>query len=417
MADIHRVDEELSACIDSVLSSDEITFVLGAGGSISSGAPPTRTVDSYIQKSVETRRFEGEELGHAFAQITRDERIRSVSRLFDGSAPHLGYHCLVALARHRLVRIVTFNWDENIELAARKQHVECASFDHMSSTEEVTQAFDRNARLIVFHPHGTITTDILHGAWLTSAMPDLTVDLLADKFFSQTTVILGTSVSDIDLRRAYPFFSRTDRLPPIWALLRDEVRPEVRGDLSRLLMYRASARNIITDPHIDFDRVMIETLAVAKSVDLQDKSAATDWGRTVLPRSELLRHKWDSRLILIAGEARLGKTTLAHLLIQWNSLVAATTAAVLRTESLHDVEKFVRSKALDPARPVILVFDVSSQDPDYELLASSLERLRDFVCSRAEARVVVCLGAAALGRLVDPPDSQGWRVITGNRSA
>ena len=369
--------------------SKSVAFLIGAGASITSGAPSTILVDEAITASVAGHRYPGEEVGHVLAKLTSTQRVGSVRHVFSHVRPHIGYLSLAALARSRRVLVASLNWDLALEMAAASLGVNCESYDLASPLNVISEAArKKSAGLLVWHLHGSIETDIAHGLWNTVALSDAVVDVLAEDFFSHLTIMVGTSFTDVDVRRAFNRIAAVQSQQPLWTLMKNRPRPEIQSDLDDLLMRRSSTRNVVTDPLLDFDRILLELIAADRDTaivpnDLRGSMpvAFPEWDKLVLPRWQLLRGHLLREFLLIPGDPRLGKTTLAGVLVQMHRVLNSGQSSVTRLEGGQRLRGLLKNlgRPGDRGEHVILwCDDVLIGLPDNDAI-STLQQLRRVV--------------------------------------
>lgn len=180
-------------------SNAPLVFILGAGCSISSGAPSTpeafRHLDSGLQRHEQRER--------SFAPDQSVAEKRAVLRpAFEGFAPGIGYLLLASLARSRRVYIVNFNWDLGVEMAAQHLGVNCKSFEPGNRFKwgEI-QLSTRQPGLCVLHVHGRLDGNPLCRITETSQFPEDMAAVL-EKLWKFHKVCLG-----VDLGYELDFFS------------------------------------------------------------------------------------------------------------------------------------------------------------------------------------------------------------------
>lgn len=147
-----------------------LTFVLGAGASLSSGAPSTPQVHERFA-AITDGRFDGR-IRERFHELRRPE-IRDLLRpLFAEVVPDVGYRILVSLARERRINVVSLNWDDAVEKACASVGVDFASFDPLVEPDHATKAAELPADrgVLIVHAHGTVGEDPRYG--VRDTLPD-----------------------------------------------------------------------------------------------------------------------------------------------------------------------------------------------------------------------------------------------------
>src|SRR6476646_6075583 len=104
-----------------------VTFLLGAGASLSSGAPSTPQVIAELTEKF-PEEFPSSEISEGMDAISDPQVETAIRPLFEKIEPHVGYLSLAALARKTRVLIVNLNWDPAVEIAALERiGVKCKS--------------------------------------------------------------------------------------------------------------------------------------------------------------------------------------------------------------------------------------------------------------------------------------------------
>lgn len=307
--------------VGSIIRGQEpVTFFIGAGASISSGAPTTQTVcDALI--AANPGRFPDEvTLRTGIHHLTEPEKRAALSPLFDDLMPYLGYRSMAALARTRPVYVINLNWDNCIERAASSVGVEITSTTLEDSADDIRKAFGIDKGIACLHIHGRFDQQIRFGIFEMLSIEQEKKELIKD-LFAHPTVFIGTSFAlegdvhellDELIEQSNPHHN------PRWLFTRREISDQNP--------YRAlfGEYNVVSNPCVDFDALLVNLLAEVSDHHFQE---TIDQFRNIrLPhpdqfvptRPELLRNVIDGRVIALIGEPYLGKTTaavhLAHFL-------------------------------------------------------------------------------------------------------
>ena len=108
--------------------ADRLTVFLGAGASISSGAPVTAEVEELFDGMI--GRFGGYDgILSNLHRVADDDKATALARRFMDLTPFVGYRCLAVLGRSRRVLVVNMNWDPLLLAACDRLGVPCVSFD------------------------------------------------------------------------------------------------------------------------------------------------------------------------------------------------------------------------------------------------------------------------------------------------
>jgi hypothetical protein len=325
-------------------TDDTVTFLLGAGASMSSGAPSTpRVTDALTEQFPEE--FPNSEISDGMDAIS-DPQVRTAIRpLFDDIEPHVGYLSLAALAQSTRVLVVNLNWDPSLEIAALKRiGVSCKSIvldeknDLAAGLEEIEHCLgDRNIRVVNLHLHGRLDGgDIRLAPKRTATFETETIKMLWNSFFTHPTVVVGASLKgerDVTgmltaaAQRVEP--KAEPKNSPFWIFSRQSEQTDSPDDpvAAELLSRNECELNFQGDPFVDFDRIMVEILAERTGRPIRDVLTKTSvaersGSQLVFPAPKLLREYLlrNGRILALVGERKIGKTLTARLLAHWESL-------------------------------------------------------------------------------------------------
>src|ERR1700730_4421974 len=131
--------EMLPEFCNSVLghSHEPITLLLGAGASLSSGAPSTDSVADAIWHANPARFKSREDVYDDLVEITAVDKRHAIEPLFERTVPYAGYHLLAALARTRPITIVNLHWAACVLRACRKLGVRCQPHDIADPVDDI----------------------------------------------------------------------------------------------------------------------------------------------------------------------------------------------------------------------------------------------------------------------------------------
>lgn len=299
-------------------SRDPITFLIGAGCSITSGCPSVPQVDDAI-KAATNGRLQGNHR-NLFHEIPSKERLEILQPLFRPAKPYVGYYSLAALARERAVIVLSLNWDLMPEQSCAALGIPCTSFDLFNPPAgfDIVRAVQRPG-LICIHLHGSTETDPRFAKLHTLKFEERERHLL-EAAMSQATVVVGTTlVADADMTHLLlELAGKRPHTTPIWQFNRGKGGPTSpgyvgEGALTSFNSPLQSAPGFVlgAGDDMDFDAFMVKILSHARGKHFGDDPAAIDefiWPtRTFL--SECLPPK---QLLVMTGEPQLGKSTTAN---------------------------------------------------------------------------------------------------------
>lgn len=304
--------------------SQVITFVIGAGASLSTGTPTTRQVVDALR---EYGYFKDEEsLRSAIHELAGPVKRAAIARLFPNPlVPHLGYRALAALAYRVRLLVLNLNWDNAVQRACDAVGVACVSVDIADLTAVEAALRDPDTRVVCVHLHGMLpgSGELRFGTLETLQFEDPGVnELLLKEFFTHPTVIVGTRLhGDTDmLKLLQRIESRSaHNSPPVWLLTCEQDVSESRP-LRRMMTARGSEQNIIFDEALDFDRALVwinaelSGFTFEKFRVMHPRAGLPSYMELVFPRPDILRPALDARTAVLLGEPCLGKSTIAHFL-------------------------------------------------------------------------------------------------------
>ena len=136
---------------------EPICVIVGAGASLSSGAPFTWQVLEKLDQAFGGRLAgaDAAERRRAVDRFNESEKRAALEPLFSDVVPYTAYRCLAAMGRQRRVYAINLNWDLAIEDACERQGVPLESV----SLEEGEGALRRalavtGPGVTVIHVHG-----------------------------------------------------------------------------------------------------------------------------------------------------------------------------------------------------------------------------------------------------------------------
>jgi hypothetical protein len=312
-------------------SSKPVSFVLGAGCSLSSGAPATATVHSAFEDATRGRRGSAEvrDLLHLIPEAEKQDILRP---LFANAIPYIGYLSLAALGRRRRVHVLNLNWDTLLEQACDQLSVPHVSFDFndRSLWNEVERLSPESGILIV-HPHGILGHECRYETLATLRFDDDQKNYISTHFLAHTTVVVGASVTnDTDLHELLLAQPRPVSGRPAasqWYFGRPDATAQ-QESIRRVLLPGA-ALTYRAEPDVDFDQLLVTVLERERGASWDRlRQSRTSAGLLALdqvawPAPALLRPLLPHSIVGLLGQARLGKTVVGHLLAYLRSLWSA----------------------------------------------------------------------------------------------
>jgi hypothetical protein len=312
-------------------SSRPVSFVLGAGCSLSSGTPPTAVVHAAFEDATRGRRGSAEvrDLLHLIPEAEKQDILRP---LFANATPYIGYLSLAALGRRRRMHILNLNWDTLLEQACDQLAVPYVSFDFndRSLWREVDRLPPESGILIV-HPHGILGDECRYETLATLRFDDDQKNYISAHFLAYTTVIVGASVTnDTDLHELLLAQPRPMSGRPAasqWYFGRPDATDQQES--VRRVLLPGAALTYHTEPDVDFDQLIVTVLEQERGASWERlRQSRTSAGLPILdqvawPDPALLRPLFPHPIVGLLGQARLGKTVIGHLLAYLRSLWSA----------------------------------------------------------------------------------------------
>lgn len=332
---------------------EPLTFLLGAGASLSSGAPKTADILATCRRMRPGVFPSDEAVYEKFSTaLTPIEREQIIAPLFRRTDPYVGYRCLVSMARSRPVFVVNLNWDSYASCAGERIGVPVSSFD-LQDVEEgrryIDEARERGNGVVCAHVHGYLKHGEDHvgsgeSRGIRFSQPD-TLSFgaeelrLLQEMLAPFTIVAGTSLigprDAQELLRALlpPAGGEETTVRPLWVFERGPLSYAPGFDsmialgLSNALLARHSIHNFISNPDIDFDTMLVALRAHEAELPWPE-SVKTETGlpplNTLLPPNpEKIKSLLDQKRSLIVGVPKIGTSTVAYRLAWWHCLVGA----------------------------------------------------------------------------------------------
>jgi hypothetical protein len=306
-----------------------VSFLLGAGASLTSGAPSTSKVLSALADAT-SGRLKADAVRDLVHRIGERDKQNVLRGLFEDISPYVGYMSLAALGKHRRVVVVNLNWDPLISMACERLGVPHQALDLADKAQwRGVNRLPEDKGIVVIHAHGMLGTRSGIATLETLSFTLQEEQFLGRLAWANPTVIVGASlVHDTDLEAMFRRLgTKSDSGVARWLFARqDGNRPvlppasEAAGQLFRWPL------NCVASDDVDFDLLLVTILAEQVGFTYEDLRAMRptanlpEMGQLILPKSDLTRDHLNSRIIVLSGEPKLGKTTLAYLLGWWRTL-------------------------------------------------------------------------------------------------
>lgn len=310
-------------------SERPVTFLIGAGASISSGAPTTGDVFRAFEQATRGRIPPGE-LKAFLHTISERDKQDVLAPLFQDVSPYIGYRCMAALGRHRRVNVLNLNWDTALEQACRELGVRHLAFDLNDARARKAIGDLDGPGLAIAHIHGKIGQECRFEALRTLRFSDGETRFLRKHFLGHTMIVAGASVvHDTDLQ-ALLLDARArggaddGHMPAQWYFGRPDDSSAL--DAMRRAQLPAGILNYFLGKDVDFDELMVQVLSSVLKTDwnavrrYRPSLGLPEFESLVWPRPSLLRPLLGSDTIALLGHARLGKSVAAHLLAYLQAL-------------------------------------------------------------------------------------------------
>lgn len=238
-------------------SDRPVCFLLGAGASLSSGAPATSTVVEAFAEATNLR-FEGMDFMTAVSLLEEREKQEILAPLFEGITPAGGYHAIASIAAYVPVVVLNLNWDDALAQAAAAKGVLIASFDITASSTSWPDPASREHGVVDIHLHGILGEQCRFGTLETLTFEAEAAEYLVTHGLDQTMVCLGASLnSENDLPavfRSHVAKRQHSSPPPHWYFVRG--KDVVDGqDRLRQNLFQAPLMTSAKGEDIDFDLV------------------------------------------------------------------------------------------------------------------------------------------------------------------
>ena len=422
---------------------EPLTFLLGAGASLSSGAPGTADILAACRDMRPEVFPDDDAVYDKFSTaLTAGERTRIIEPLFRDSAAYVGYRCLVAMARSRPVYVVNLNWDSCLRCAGeRVEDVPVDSFD-LEDVEEGMQALDaackRGYGVVCAHVHGYLDyakdhPDAKRVKGIRFSVPD-TLSFggeelqLLERMLAPFTIVAGTSlIGPHDAHEVVKALhppaaggqAEDEAVKPLWVFERG---PHARAPgfgsriavgLSNALLGRESIYNFVSNPDVDFDTMMVVLRASEAELPwpdgIQTETRLPSLGELLPPNPEKVESLLDEERSLLVGVPKVGTSALAYRLAWWRCLTDAADAPGARRirgfQGPSQALAYLKDEAeADDCVGAIVIDDLyderdpgGSQTELVQSLGEALARtegLRVIATARPDTAAAACRGAS-----------------------
>jgi hypothetical protein len=375
---------------------DTFTLLLGAGASLSSGAPTTHKLERCWLDAYPTRLRCRDELRENLGELTEQEKQSAIKGLFGELHPHIGYHCLAALGRERRILVVNLNWDDALDRACEQLGVPHEYVELGEGAGVVTQRLEQFSQgVFILHLHNRLERfGGRHPIGFTT-YETLRFDergLIAKEFFSRQTLVVGASlkgehdVSDLLLTVASEPGESTVDDRPFWVFSRQEEESNEPADrmTRRVLSRKESDLNFKGGPAVDFDRLMLELCSRLAQMTLPDRA---DLDNVAFPSPTVLAGYLDAPprgVSVIRGDALAGKSQAAQILEFLAELTEAPAPEVQiangPTECEMALSRFVEIPLKEAyANRLLILEDPFGTTGDYDPNKSLVKAMRRFL--------------------------------------
>ena len=338
---------------------EPLTFLLGAGASLSSGGPGTADILAACREMRPEVFPDDDAVYDKFSTaLTTGERARIIEPLFEKVGAYVGYRCLVAMARFRPVYVVNLNWDSCVRCAGERVGVPVHSFDleDVEEGERALAAVEEDGKGVVCaHVHGYLDYKKDHPEakrvkGIRFSVPD-TLSFggeemkLLQKMLAPFTVVAGTSLIGphdahevVKALRPLVPGEQADGVAakPLWVFERGSharapgFDSRIAVGLSNALLGRESIYNFVSNPDVDFDTMMVVLRAAEAGLPwsdgIQTETRLPPLGELLPPNPEKVNRLLDQEHSLLVGVPKVGTSALAYRLAWWHCLTDAAEA-------------------------------------------------------------------------------------------
>lgn len=423
----------VDSLVPALRAGGPLTFVLGAGASISSGGPTTESIEKEWLSALDFT--DAAELHEKITQLGHQQKIDPIRPLFESIKPFIGYHCLASLARERPILVINLNWDEALERACESVSVPYfglsvdTSDELTGEVEEVKEHLNAaKPGVYCLHVHGRLKdteSSIRFGLYDTLKFADPVMELIDEHFFTHPVVVVGASLQGeydvIDLLRG---LTDPTAVPAsaFYIFSRQEERKQTPngGLMQNVLFSRKSELNFRGDPAVDFDRLMLDLATRLKGIEVAD---AVKDRPEMIPRLEKLAipsravlgsqaDHADRYAIVIEGDARIGKTNaaflLAHLAYLCDEVTPQLTHFSGSKQCTEALEAFIAADAAEVPSRVLILEDPFGEGRVFDEDSTFMETFQKYLEQRPDD------DDSVLSSVIVTVRASKWRMATKN---
>jgi hypothetical protein len=372
-----------------------LCFLIGAGASLSSGAPGTAEIVAALM-AAQPRLFPDAQAVYAKVQrLDPDERGPIIRHLFSNVVPHIGYRCMAAMARQRPIIVVNLNWDDCPLDACRRLGIpeNLIAAVNLEDTEqaatELRRLLRRKKGLLSVHVHGRLedpdSRDPSLGTRETLSFTKAEFELL-QRLLNFRTVVIGTSLSGHhDVPKLVegllpPAGKKAKRL---WVIERGPAaflpNPETDAgyELTQALADRNSPFNFIASPDVDFDMFMVALRAAEVGFTWEDvrkasSAALPERSELVPPSAAVVRPLLDAPGLLV-GRSDIGKWGVAHQVAHWHAILGEHPRPLVEAKGGAGIAAALSKASDDSPMPVLVGHHCLGRDTPHQCAELEIE--------------------------------------------
>lgn len=393
-----------------IKAAGAVTFVLGAGCSVTSDCPSTTKVIDAVEAAFGQRLGKGG-LDHLH-EITTLEQAAVIQPLFSKIEPHAGYLSLAVLGRHVRVVVLDLNWDPLVATACRQLGVQCRAVDIR----------DLSGIDLARPPEG-VTCVHLHGqlanhprmASLDTLQFDPEQRVAVNAALQHITVVLGTTlIGDSDMMQ---LLRDCETGPSTWQFSRSGGTVGLGRSYSSKHSPLEGKHGFvpIIAPDVDFDRLMVQVLSMVKGRSFDGEASTHQWvslpkfKNLVWPEPAILRAgiREPSGVTVMVGEPMLGKSTSAHLTAYLISIWREVLPEIRHFDTSNQIAAAVTSAEATPG--IYVLEDPFGATGHFEPNPNLLNVLEQMQMSPGRSKLII---ASRLANWQQANNGTGTNVLT-----